>query len=119
MSREPQPHEVSDYADHEILEWKDTRVPTFLKFVYVILPIWGVMWWHFFWNGSTGWLDRGFWGDLQHSANTTLPAAEHRSMDKGEPARSAEQGSKESAEAPAFVPPKWLVAPLDFIFKSS
>jgi hypothetical protein len=51
----------------------DAKVPRWLKWTYIILPIWGVIVWHIYWNGSVGWLDRGSWAELQEAANTTFP----------------------------------------------
>jgi len=48
-------------------------VPTWLKWVYFILPIWGLCWFYLYWNGTHGWLDRGYWQQLQRAANTTYP----------------------------------------------
>ena len=64
--------EIELYGDAGISSY-DRKVPTFLKWVYVILPIWGVLTWHVFWNGSVGWFDRGSWKELQIAANTTFP----------------------------------------------
>lgn len=63
--------DVEVYGDHEIQEYVDTTVPTFLKWVYVFLPIWGLLWCYFFWTGSTGYFDRGSWFELQKAAQTT------------------------------------------------
>lgn len=63
---------LDSYADGEIVEYADTNVPTFLKYVYLILPIWGIFWAYTFWDGSSGALDRGHWHDLQKVANTTF-----------------------------------------------
>jgi hypothetical protein len=49
------------------------KVPKFLIAVYIILPIWGLLSMYYYWNGSTGWLDRGYWKQLQIAANTTFP----------------------------------------------
>jgi hypothetical protein len=63
---------IMGYADNEVREYEDTNVPTFLKWVYVILPIWGVIWWWLYWDGSTGALDRGKWQQLERAAQTTM-----------------------------------------------
>lgn len=78
--------EVIHYSDGEIEEFKGTRVPRFLLFVYCILPIWGVFWFIFFWDGSSGWLDRGHWSQLEQAANTTAPFETNQGPDpaKGE-----------------------------------
>ena len=49
------------------------KVPNWLKLTYFTLPIWGVISFFLFWNGSWGWLDRGYWAQLQRAANTTFP----------------------------------------------
>lgn len=51
----------------------DAKVPMWLKWTYIILPIWGLLVWHIYWNGSVGFLDRGSWAELQQAANTTFP----------------------------------------------
>ena len=48
-------------------------VPKWLMATYIILPIWGIIWFMMFWNGSWGWFDRGYWHELQEVANTTIP----------------------------------------------
>lgn len=66
------PGEVELYGDPGIATY-DAKVPWFLIFVYIILPIWGIFAWYYFWNGSEGWSDRGYWKELQIAANTTFP----------------------------------------------
>ena len=61
---------LDEYADHEIMEYANTKIPSFLKWVYLICPIWGIFWMYTFWDGSAGWLDRGYWYELEESANT-------------------------------------------------
>lgn len=61
---------IDTYGDNEVTEYSNTKVPTFLKFVYVILPIWGIWWWYAYWDGSDGWLDRGYWKELQTQSRT-------------------------------------------------
>jgi hypothetical protein len=68
----PVSSDVELYGDPGISSC-DGKVPTFLKCVYMILPIWGVLTWCIFWNGSVGWFDRGAWKELQIAANTTFP----------------------------------------------
>lgn len=67
-----QEYEYEDYAGHEVYEYLDTPVPTWLKWVYVIMPIWGIIWFAFLWDGSTGWMDRGHWEQLEAAANTRM-----------------------------------------------
>lgn len=71
--------ENSEEKDYEIysgdpgLKQADGPVPAWLKLTYLILPIWGIITFMMYWNGSWGWLDRGYWNQLQQAANTTLP----------------------------------------------
>jgi hypothetical protein len=66
-----QDEELEYYSDG--ITSKDEKVSLFLKTIYITLPIWGVISFYFFWNGSSGWLDRGYWHELQIAANTTFP----------------------------------------------
>lgn len=50
----------------------DRKVPRFLWMTYILLLIGGIWAFCTFWNGSHGWLDRGFWKPLQQAANTTF-----------------------------------------------
>lgn len=68
-----EPEEIELYGDPGIATY-DAKVPAFLKWTYLLLPIWGVIFLYVFWNGSLGgWLDPGYWRELQIAANTTLP----------------------------------------------
>ena len=40
---------------------KDAKISIWLKCLYVILPLWGILWFFLYWNGSTGILERGYW----------------------------------------------------------
>lgn len=62
------------YVDEGAPASNDARIPRWLLWVYVSLPIWGIIWFCLFWNGSFGWFDRGAWSQLQQAANTTYPA---------------------------------------------
>ena len=64
--------ELETYGDTGIYS-ADAKVPTWLKWNYVVWPIWGVIWFYLYCNGSHGWLDRGYWHELQVAANTTFP----------------------------------------------
>jgi hypothetical protein len=64
--------EIKFYGDPEIASY-DAKVPKFLIWVYILLPIWGILALYVFWNGSFGWFDRGYWHELQIAANTTFP----------------------------------------------
>jgi hypothetical protein len=59
------------YGDQGIVS-DNKKVPKWLKWAYVILPIWGILWFYLYWNGSHGWLDRGYWQQLQQAANTVF-----------------------------------------------
>lgn len=65
--------EIEFYGDPQI-ESKDARIPKFLLLTYWILPFWGIFTFYLYWNGSSGWLDRGYWHQLQIAANTTFPS---------------------------------------------
>ena len=65
-------HEIELYGDPGIASY-DAKVPKFLLLTYLLLPIWGIATFYYFWNGSLGWLDRGYWRELQVAANTTFP----------------------------------------------
>lgn len=64
--------ELELYGDPGISSY-DAKVPKFLWATYFILPIWGLFTFYYFWNGSLGWFDRGYWHELQIAANTTFP----------------------------------------------
>jgi len=55
---------------------KEPGIPLWLKLVYILVPLWGFFALYLYWNGSHGWLDRGYWEQLQKAANTTFPARE-------------------------------------------
>ncbi len=63
---------IEEYGDERISSYENS-VPRWLILTYILLPIWGVIWFCYFWNGSYGWLDRGYWNQLQRAANTTFP----------------------------------------------
>jgi hypothetical protein len=77
------PGEIELYGDPGIASF-DAKVPKFLLIMYLILPIWGLITFFYFWNGSAGWLDRGYWHELQIAANTTFPI-ENQNMRLEEP----------------------------------
>lgn len=64
--------EIEEYGDPGIRSL-DAPVPKWLIVTFIVLPIWGVISFFIFWNGSTGWFDRGYWHQLQQAANTTYP----------------------------------------------
>ena len=71
MTKLPEQLIETEYGDHEISEYNNTPVPTWLKILYAILPVWGVVFGMYFMDGSQGWFDRGHWHDLQEAAQTT------------------------------------------------
>jgi hypothetical protein len=74
MSDSEQDHEkhIEEYGDPQIASY-DARFPRWLIATYIILPIWGVISFSIYWNGTHGWLDRGYWNQLQIAALTTFP----------------------------------------------
>lgn len=60
------------YGDPGIAS-KNARVPRWLVFNNWFWVFFGLVCFYFFWNGSYGWLDRGYWNQLQRAANTTYP----------------------------------------------
>jgi len=64
--------EIEFYGDPGIAS-KNEPVPKWLKFNNWFWVAFGLVWLYFFWNGSYGWLDRGYWSELQRAANTTYP----------------------------------------------
>lgn len=69
---EEEESELELYGDSGIASF-DAKVPLFLKINYVFWPIWGIIVFYFFWNGSLAFFDRGYWHELQIAANTTFP----------------------------------------------
>jgi len=72
MDQEPGYEEIEEYGDYGISS-QDAPVPRWLVASYIFWPIFGLIWLFYFWNGSYGWLDRGYWQELQRAANTTYP----------------------------------------------
>ncbi len=64
---------IEIYAGDPKIRSGDAPVDAWLKFVYFTLPIWGIITLALYWNGSWGWLDPGYWAQLQKAANTTFP----------------------------------------------
>lgn len=65
--------ELEIYGDSGIESKHGGKIPIALKFFYITLPIWGIIVWFIYWNGAHGWLDRGYWFELEKAANTTFP----------------------------------------------
>lgn len=65
--------EIEKYGDPWI-DSADAKVPVWLLASYIVLPIWGILTFYFFWNGSLpGVMVNGPWHKLQEAANTTFP----------------------------------------------
>jgi len=64
--------EIETYGDENIASYNG-EVPRWLIWNYIFWPLVGLIILYFFWNGSYGWLDRGYWNQLQRAANTTFP----------------------------------------------
>lgn len=71
MTNDEEDQEIHVYAEGIVS--LNAPVPTRLLVLYFVLPIWGIITFFLFWNGSWGWLDRGYWSELQKAANTTSP----------------------------------------------
>ncbi len=77
MSNDKEEHEHFDSYGDTGIQSAHGSIPLWLKMCYFLLPIWGVIWLALYWNGSWGWLDRGYWEQLQRAANTTYPVVNH------------------------------------------
>jgi hypothetical protein len=75
--------EIEYYGDEGIAT-KDLHVPHWLFWIYFLLPIWGILTFYVYWNGSYGWLDRGYWHELQKAANTTVPQVNYIQIEQEE-----------------------------------
>ncbi|MBB64398.1 MAG: hypothetical protein CMO81_04985 [Waddliaceae bacterium] len=76
---------LDDYAGGEIKEFANTKLPSFLKISYFFIALWGFVWLYMFWDGSFGWVDRGYWKELEQVANTTKSYREEFSNKKQTP----------------------------------
>lgn len=72
MSETDDEDHIEEYGDQYITS-KDAKVPRWMLVFFAILPFWGILTFYLYWNGSSGWLDRGYWHQLQIAANTTFP----------------------------------------------
>ena len=57
----------------EIPDSEERKIPLFLYITYGLVLVGGILGFITYWNGSQGWLDRGFWKPLQQAAETTYP----------------------------------------------
>ncbi len=62
-----------EYRDDGVPESGHAPVSKWLIACYIALPLWGIAVFALYWNGASGWLDRGYWKQLERAANTTLP----------------------------------------------
>lgn len=57
----------------EVPQFAKNKTPLFLKLTYILLPLWGILWFILYWNGSKpDFLNPGHWAELQKIANTKL-----------------------------------------------
>lgn len=59
--------------EEDVPQSNDHKIPKFLHLTYCMLLIGGIWGLFMYWNGSHGWLDRGYWKRLQEAAKTTFP----------------------------------------------
>lgn len=64
---------VLAYYAEGITEYENRKIPSFLKWSYLLLPIWGLYAYFAYWNGSQDEFDKGHWKELQEAARTTYP----------------------------------------------
>lgn len=65
-------HDIEEYSGGEVTSGH-APILKWLKWVYIFVPFWGLVCLWLYWNGSSGWLDPGYWNQLQKAANTTYP----------------------------------------------
>lgn len=70
--KKEQEQEVEYYGDPQISSGH-AKVPLWLTASYIFWIVFGLIWLVLYWNGSWGWVDRGYWQELQRAANTTFP----------------------------------------------
>ncbi len=66
-----------EYYENNTIATANAKVPTWLLISYPLIAIWGLACLFLFFNGSRGYLDRGYWQQLQRAANTTMPFENH------------------------------------------
>jgi hypothetical protein len=74
MERDEEQKEIEYFAGG-LISSKNEKVPKWLFYLYILSIAWGIVWFFLYWNGSTGWIDRGGWHRLQKAANTVYPIA--------------------------------------------
>ena len=70
---DPKASDAEIYGDNEVTEYTHTRTPRWLIWLYIIMPIWAIVWLLLTWNGQLTWLDKNHWFALEQAANTTYP----------------------------------------------
>lgn len=83
LMNKPPDDDIDHYGDEYISSYHGT-VPRWLKYQYILWVVWGVVWFWMYWNGSWGYLDRGYWQQLQRAANTTFPIINHNQIDSNQ-----------------------------------
>ena len=73
--------DISFYGDPDVAS-ADAPIPKWLKYSNFFWTVFGLFWLYFFWNGSHGWFDRGYWNELQRAANTTFPFTTQEIVEK-------------------------------------
>ena len=89
---------INEEIDYDVPDSLENPVPMWLKMTYIILPIWGLITGYIYINGTVGWLDRGYWHQLQIAANTTRPYKNHDLLinDEGKDLRNVAERKKAS-----------------------
>lgn len=77
--------EHTDSYGDDAIKSRDAKIDGWLKLVYITLPIWGLITFYFFWNGSAGWFDRGYWHQLQKAASTAYPYINYNEVPEDSP----------------------------------
>lgn len=90
------PHDETELYGDQGIATNDAKIPRWLIWTYALLPIWGLFSLYYYWNGSHGWLDRGYWQQLQRAANTTYPQVNYTQV----------EAAKDRAALPADKKPK-------------
>lgn len=78
--------EAAIYGDNEVKSYEHKPVPLWLKVTYVVTIVYAIVTLYLYWGGSWGWLDRGYWYELQKAAKTTFPLEKSEAPD---PARNS------------------------------
>lgn len=87
---EQEQNETEFYGDQYIAS-QNAPVPAWLQYSYVFWLVVGLAAGIIYWNGSWGWLDRGYWQQLQRAANTTYPFHVNKAAAQAEEAASGNE----------------------------